>query len=104
MSNQFRLARRGNDKMCATPVTVAVMTDRVAALNTILTEVHNILQHRLAEIGAPGTAHILMAIGPHGMALVRTNVAPEEMKAMSRDLGNAADGAMQLPQDNEQLN
>jgi len=80
------------------------MTDRADALHKILTEVHDMLQQRLAEIGETDTPHILMAIGPHGMALVRTNVDPEVLKAMSQDLGDAADDAMQRPPDNEPLN
>ncbi|MGQ3300956.1 hypothetical protein [Reyranella sp.] len=80
------------------------MTDRADALHKILNDVHDILQQRLVEIGETDTPHVLMAIGPHGMALVRTNVDPEVLKAMSQDLGDAADGAMQRPPDNEPLN
>lgn len=80
------------------------MTDQADALHTILTDVHDFLQQRLAEIGAADTPHILMAIGPHGMALVRTNVDPEELKALSKDLGDAAEDAMQRPPDNKPLN
>lgn len=52
------------------------MTDQADALHTILTDVRDFLRQRLAEIGAADTPHILMAIGPHGIALVRTNVDP----------------------------
>lgn len=90
--------------MCATSVGIVAKTDRAHDLHTILTDVHDILQQRLAEVGAMRTPHILMAIGPQGMALVRTNVDPDEPKAISKDLGDAADGAMQTVSDNEPLN
>jgi hypothetical protein len=80
------------------------MSDQTDTIHTILTDVHDILQQRLAEIGASDTPHILMAIGPDGMAIVRANVDPDELKAMSIDLGNAADEAMELRRDNEPLN
>ena len=59
------------------------MTDQTDATHAILTDVHDFLQHRLAQIGASDTPHILMMIGPHGMALVRTNVDPETLKAIA---------------------
>lgn len=71
------------------------MTDKLEALRTILTELQTMLQRRLEEVGAPDMPHVLMAIGPDGMAIVRANVEPDELKAMSEDLGAAADVAMQ---------
>ena len=80
------------------------MSDQIDATHAILTDVHDFLQQRLAQIGASDTPHILMMIGPHGMALVRTNVDPETLKAMSKDLGDVADEATQLRPENERLN
>jgi len=79
------------------------MTDPADALRTILTDVQDILQKRLAEIGATETPHVLMAIGPNGMAIVRANVAPKVLKAMAMDLGDAADQAMRRQPDDEAI-
>ncbi|OYY32994.1 MAG: hypothetical protein B7Y08_29960 [Rhodospirillales bacterium 24-66-33] len=79
------------------------MTHQIDAFRTILTDVHDILQQRFAAIGATETPYVLMAIGPDGFAIVRTNVDPEELKAMAVDLGKAADEAMQHPLGDEPL-
>ena len=71
------------------------MTDKLEALRTILTELQTTLLRRLDEVGAPDTPHVLMAVGPDGMAIIRANVESDELKAMSEDLGAAADAAMQ---------
>lgn len=75
-----------------------------STIHSILTDIQEILQQRLREIGAPGTAFVLMAIGPDGDGIVRSNVAPDELKALAADLDTAADAAMRQRPSWEQLN
>jgi len=78
------------------------MTDPLDALHTILTDVDEILRERLKEFGA-GVAHILVAIGPDGTAIVRGNVDAPGLKAMGAELVDLAEDASRRPDDDEPI-
>ena len=79
------------------------MTDKMDAVQSILTDVDKVLRERLAAIGAD-VAHILVAIGPEGGAIVRGNVNPAGLREMGVEIIMIAEDALQRRPDNVPLN
>lgn len=64
----------------------------VDTIRTILTEVDFILRQRLAAVGLE-VAHVMLAVEPGGLAIVRSNTGPAELGEMSHMLAQIADRA-----------
>lgn len=78
------------------------MTDQMDAIQTILTDVDEILRERLKENGT-ALAHIIVAIGPDGSAIIRGNVDPAGLLELAKDITELAEEAMQRPDDGEPI-
>lgn len=72
-------------------------------IQTILTEIDEILRERLATLGV-NVGHGLLAIAPNGTGVIRSNVGPAELGEMAELLAEIADGSTLERPDNEPLN
>lgn len=64
--------------------------DAAATLGEILSEADALIRLRLKEQGLE-LPHIVMAVTPEGEVILRSNVAPEVLRAFGDDLKNVAD-------------
>ncbi len=79
------------------------MTDQTDALQTILTDVDQLLREKFREIGFPDTPFVLAAISPGNQLVLRGNLTPDGLKHMAEDLSEAADEAQQWPANDDSL-
>lgn len=79
------------------------MTKQMDAVHEILIDVDIVLQERLAAIGVK-IAHIILAIGPVGDAIVHGNVDTDGLRQMGAELIMIADNEERRRPENEPLN
>ncbi len=72
------------------------MTDKLDALQNVLTDVDQFLRERLAEIGVK-VAHALVVVDLEGSMGVRANVLPDALKEMGAEFIDLSEEAMQQP-------
>lgn len=73
------------------------MNDQIDAIHTTLTEVDEVLRERLKVFNGD-IAHILVAIGLEGAAIVRGNVDPGDLKKIGAKLIELAEEEIQRRQ------
>ncbi|WP_422011028.1 hypothetical protein [Reyranella sp.] len=74
-------------------------SSQISEIQDILTEVDGLLRKRLAAAGIT-IGHVLLAIVPDGVGVVRRNIGPAELGDMAELLAEIADGAaVQRPND-----
>lgn len=65
------------------------MTDQLDRIDTILTDVDDLLRQRMTEIGVE-LVYFMVAISPDGKPLVRGNVDPEGLKQLAKEIEEVA--------------
>ncbi len=75
----------------------------ITEIQNILTEVDTILRDRLKALGVD-IAHVILAVSPEGVGVLRSNVGEDELGDMADLLAEIADGSATQRPDNEPLN
>ena len=84
--------------------TLPGMTDsKIPDIQSILTEVDEILRKRLEPLGVK-VAHVLLAVTPDGAGVVRSNVGPAQLGDMAELPAEIADGSAHERPEDEPLN
>lgn len=76
---------------------------KIRTIQEILTEVDDLLRERLQAAGLD-IGHVLLAIGPDGAGVVRSNVGPAQLGDMAELLAKVADGTVLERPEDEPLN
>lgn len=79
------------------------MTDAADAIQTILTDVDELLREKFRDLGYPDTPFVLMAVGPDGgKPSIRSNILPAGLREMAADLAEAVEEAGKWPANDDQ--
>lgn len=80
------------------------MTDQTDALQTILTDLDEILRDRLKAAGLQ-VPHLLLAVssGPEGALILRSNLDPVSLMEVAADLAEIATDALPAPEDGKPI-
>lgn len=74
------------------------MTDATEAIQTILTDVDELLREKFRDLGYPNTPFVLMVVGPDGgKPSIRSNISPAGLREMAADLAEAAEDTGKWP-------
>lgn len=75
------------------------MIDQQGAIQTILADIDQVLEERLTESGVVALAHVIVAIGPDGHALVHGNIDLLRLKALAQELAELVDASLAIRRD-----
>lgn len=73
------------------------MSDHTDALQTVLTDVDQLLREKFRDLGLPDTPFVVVAISPDNQLVLRGNLSPDGLKHMAEDLSDAADDTKTWP-------
>lgn len=79
------------------------MTDATDTIQTILTDVDELLRKKFREFGFPDTPFLLVAVSQKNDLVIRGNMSPAGLKELAEDLSEAADEAGKWPANDDQL-
>ena len=79
------------------------MTDKTDAIQTILSDAHELLNEKFRELGVPDTPFVLIAVAPANQMIVAGNLDPMGLKLLGEDLGEIADEVDKRPANNDAI-
>lgn len=79
------------------------MSDQTDAIQTILTDVDELLREKFRELGYPDTPFVLVAVSQENQLVIRGNMLPAGLRELAADLAEAAEEAGRWPANDDHL-
>lgn len=79
------------------------MTEAADAIQTILTDVDELLRRKFRDLGYPDTPFVLVAVSQANQLVLRGNMTPAGLREMAADLAEAAEEAGKWPANDDEV-